>query len=223
MCNRYSSTKNDAKLQLRRTAIVLANLMVRYNIAPQNRAPVVIAQGEQLVSREMTWGLRGFEGRLVTNGKSETARHKPLFRNAWAQRRCVIPADGFYEWKTEGRAKLPYRFIRKDEALFWFAGLWDEDSAPGSDGAPAHQRFVILTREANSDVQRLHDRMPLILTTDEVEAWLSPETSREWVPTGVGEGSLRSYRVSSVVSTPGFETPECIQPLKGVLEQAELW
>lgn len=222
MCNRYSSTKNDAKLQLRRTAIALANLMVRYNIAPQNRAPVVTMHEEQLVSREMTWGLRGFENRLVTNAKSETARHKPLFRNAWAQRRCVIPADGFYEWKAEGRAKLPYRFVRNDDALFWFAGLWD-DSAPSTDDAPAQERFVILTREANSDVQRLHDRMPLILTHDEIEAWLSPETSREWVPNGVAEGTLRSYRVSSAVSTPGFETPDCIEPLKDVLEQAELW
>lgn len=222
MCNRYSSTKNDAKLQLRRTAIALANLMVRYNIAPQNRVPVVALQGERLVSREMTWGMQGFENRLVTNGKSETARHKPLFRNAWAQRRCVIPADGFYEWKTEGRAKLPYRFVRQDDALFWFAGLWEEHPVPGDD-APIKERFVILTRAANNDVQRLHDRMPLILTSGEIEAWLSPETSREWVPNGIGEGTLRSYRVSSAVSTPGYETPECIEPLKGVLEQTELW
>ena len=94
MCNRYSSTKNEAHLQLRRAAIALANLFTRYNVAPNTPAPVVTLNGESLVSREMGWGVRGYDGRLLTNAKSESAQKKPMWRNSWAQRRCVIPADG---------------------------------------------------------------------------------------------------------------------------------
>jgi putative SOS response-associated peptidase YedK len=225
-----AAQKNEAHLQLRKAAIAIANLFTRYNIAPQTRAPIVSLSDDKLTSREMRWGMRGFHGQLVTNAKSETARSKPLFRNAWAQRQCVIPADGFYEWKTEGRAKLPYRFVLNDESLFWFAGLWNEEvpSSKQSNFAKqtdtaAEERFVILTRDANADVRRIHNRMPLILSPDEIETWLSVETPRNWVPNGVAEGELRNYRVGSAVSTPGLETPECVTPLVGVPEQSELW
>jgi len=190
MCNRYSSTKNEAHLQLRRAAITVANLFTRYNVVPNTPAPVVALNGESLLSREMGWGVRGYDGRLLTNAKSESARNKPMWRNSWAQRRCVIPADGYYEWKTEGRQKLPYRMVLKDESLFWFAGLWSEESETE---ASAEGRYVILTREPTADLSRIHNRMPLILAQDKIEPWLAPETSREWVPQGVPEGSLRSY------------------------------
>lgn len=215
MCNRYSSTKNEARLKFRNAAIAIENLFTRYNVAPNTPAPVVALNGESLVSREMGWGVRGYDGRLLTNAKSESARNKPMWRNAWAQRRCVIPADGYYEWKTEGKQKLPYRMVLKDEALFWFAGLWSDEQEEG--------RYVICTREPTADLSRIHNRMPLILAPDEIEPWLAPETSREWIPTGVPDGSLRSYRVGGAVGTPGFETPDCIKPLEGALEQVELW
>ena len=87
MCNRYSSTKNEARLELRKAAIAIANLFARYNVAPQTPAPVVMFDSEALVSREMGWGVRGYDGRLLTNAKIESARHKPMWRNSWAQRR----------------------------------------------------------------------------------------------------------------------------------------
>src|ERR1043166_147948 len=194
MCNRYSSTKNEVHLKLRRTVIALTDLFTRYNVAPSTPAPVVTLNGESLVSREMGWGVRGYDGRLLTNAKSESARNKSMWRNSWAQRRCVIPADGYYEWKTEGRAKLPYRIVLKDESLFWFAGLWRGEN---------DSRYVICTREPIADVRGIHNRMPLILAPDEIEPWLAPETSREWTPHGVPEGSMRTYRVGAAVGTPG--------------------
>lgn len=215
-------------MQLKRAAIALGDLFVRYNVAPTGVGPVVLLAGEQLVERSMAWGVRGYDGRLLTNAKSESTRQKPLWRNAWAQRRCVIPADGYYEWKTEGRRKLPYRIVLKDESLFWFAGLFEDEisAKPGPVPATPHgpaEAYVILTREPTADVRSIHNRMPLILRAEEIEAWLAPETSREWVPHGLPEGSLRSYRVGSAVGTPGLETPECIVPLSGALEQGELW
>jgi putative SOS response-associated peptidase YedK len=232
VCNRYSSTKNEAKLQLKRAAIALATLFVRYNIAPTSLGPVVTMREGQLIEQTMRWGVRGYDRRLLTNAKSESARHKPMWRNAWGQRRCVIPADGYYEWKTEGRRKLPYRMVLKDDSLFWFAGLFEEDDAARDDmvdrselraSTECTHEYVILTREPTSDLRSIHNRMPLILRTEEIESWLALETSREWVPEGLREGSLRCYRVGSAVGTPGFETPECIAPLVGAMEQGELW
>jgi putative SOS response-associated peptidase YedK len=105
-----------------------------------------------------------------------------------------------------GRGKL--------KSLFWFAELWsDEDD----------YRYVICTREPHAALSCIHNRMPLILAQDEIEPWLAPETSREWIPNGVPEGSLRSYHVGGAIGTPGVETPDCIKPLEGALEQAQLW
>ena len=95
--------------------------------------------------------------------------------------------------------------------LFWFAGLWRDES---------DSRYVICTREPHADLSHIHNRMPLILAPDEIEPWLAPETSREWIPHGVAEGSLRSC---PAVGTPGPETPDCIKPLAGALEQTQLW
>jgi putative SOS response-associated peptidase YedK len=126
----------------------------------------------------------------------------------------VIPADGYYEWKTEGRQKLPYRIVLKDESLFWFVGLWSDKD----DG-----RYVICTREPHAALSTIHNRMPLILASDEIEPWLVPETSWERIPNGMPEGSLHSYRVVAALGTPGLEIPECIKPLVGAMEQAQLW
>ena len=150
--------------------------------------------------------------------QSETAREKAFFKKAWEHRRCLIPADGFYEWKQEGTRKQPYRFVLTSEQPFWFAGLWqpakEQHSGVGNE-------FVMLTRAANADVTPLHNRMPLILRPDELEQWLlaSPD---DWIPDGIAGGSLRAYPVSTLVSRPGLETPDCILPFKAEAVQPEL-
>lgn len=229
MCNRYSSTKNEARLTLRFASLQLP-LSPRFNIAPTHRVPVVTMDDDgQAVAKVMRWGFSGYNGHPVTNAQSETARFKSMFRNAWAQRRCIIPADGFYEWKTEHRRKQPFRFVLEEEKLFWFAGLWAEETKIGKGNAHAavdnetEHAFVILTREANADVLPIHDRMPLILREDEIETWLSPQTSREWIAEGIYPGTLRNYRVGAFVSTPGLETRECITPLPAAPVQGEFW
>ena len=118
--------------------------------------------------------------------------------------------------------KLPYRIVLKDDALFWFAGLWADDVSSQAGGS-AEARYVICTREPNADVAGIHNRMPLILPRDQIDRWLAPDTSREWVPEGLPEGSLRTYRVGDAVGKPGFETPDCIKPLEGALEQGTLF
>jgi putative SOS response-associated peptidase YedK len=172
-----------------------------------------------LCAEPMSWKFARSDGGIVTNCKSETAAEKPFFKNSWAQRRCLIPADGFYEWKQEGTRKQPYRFVLNSGEPFWFAGLWRPDEAQTRRTA---REFVILTRSANADVAALHNRMPLILRADEIDRWLTP-AAVDWIPDGIVPGTLGAYPVASLISKPGLETPECIAPFVAMAQQAELF
>lgn len=227
MCNRYSQTKRERDLVTRLGTLELT-LEPRYNIAPTNVVTIAIASHGELRGEPMAWRFSRTDGGIVTNCKTETAAAKPFFRHSWAHRRCLIPADGFYEWKEEGRRKQPYRFTLKSGEPFWFAGLWqpsktqEEKQTASKSGLPTKGEFVILTREANADVSPLHTRMPLILEPAEIDEWLAP-SSLEWIPRGLPEGTLRSYAVASLVSTPGLETAECIVPFVPGEAQGELF
>src|SRR5436190_7443428 len=168
MCNRYSQTKRERDLTTNFGTLHLS-LEPRYNIAPTNVVTVAFAEDRTLRAAPMAWQFTRTDGGIVTNCKSETAREKAFFKKAWQHRRCLIPADGFYEWKQEGTRKQPYRFVLKSEQPFWFAGLWQPVKEQPSSAA---NEFAILTRAANVDVAPLHNRMPLILRPAEIEKWL---------------------------------------------------
>ncbi len=218
MCNRYSQTKRERDLTTSFSTLHLS-FEPRYNIAPTNVVTVAFAEERTLHAAPMAWQFRRTDGGIVTNCKSETAHEKAFFKKAWLHRRCLIPADGFYEWKLEGARKQPYRFVLKSEEPFWFAGLWQPSAEPTR---AAGSEFVILTRAATADVALLHNRMPLILRPDEIEPWLLASPI-EWIPDGITEGSLRAYPVSSLVSRPGLETPDCIVPFAPEASQSELF
>ncbi len=152
-------------------------LAPRYNVAPTQ--PVGIVRYANNIGRpEWTfalWGLipswskdPGIGARLI-NARAETAPEKPSFRAAFKRRRCLIPADGFYEWKREGRARQPFHFTVAD-GLFAFAGLWETWTGP--DGGEIDS-CTILTTEANDLVATVHDRMPVILATEDYAEWLA--------------------------------------------------
>jgi putative SOS response-associated peptidase YedK len=138
---------------------VQAELVPRYNIAPTQMAPIARVMGAALRLEELRWGLDGHAG-PVMNARTETASEKRLFKDAWREQHCVVPCDGFYEWKETPEGKQPYRFIRRDRSLYWFAGLWSID------------RFTILTAPAQGCVTAMHDRMPVILRNDAIDWWL---------------------------------------------------
>jgi len=123
MCNRYSQTKRERDLTTRFGTLHLS-LEPRYNIAPTNVVPVAFTEDRVLRAEPMAWQFSRTDSGIVTNCKSETAHEKPFFKKAWQHRRCLIPADGFYEWKQEGTRKQPFRFVLKSNEPFWFAGLW---------------------------------------------------------------------------------------------------
>ena len=169
MCGRYSiTTAPEALRQLFGVEFGL-NLQARYNLAPMQAAPV-IQIGEDGAGRVLTmmrWGLvpswakDADGGARIINARSETVREKPSFRAAFQRRRCLVPADGFYEWKTKAGVKQPYRITASDQATFAFAGLWEMWEGVGE--GSALQTFSILTTEATSSIAHIHHRMPVML------------------------------------------------------------
>lgn len=131
------------------------------DIAPTNVAPVMIASGNRIVGEFQKWGIPNFQGKLVINARAETVTEKTMFRRSIAAQRCVVPASAYYEWDAEKRT---YCFTLPNQPLF-FAGIYDVVNGMNC--------FVILTTAPNASVESIHDRMPLILTRDQVRPWLT--------------------------------------------------
>lgn len=153
----------------------IESLLPRYNIAPGQMIPAIIAHEGQYRLGELRWGLIpawakdekiGFR---TINAKSETILDKPSFRDCFLRKRCIIPSDGFYEWKSSGNAKQPYRITMKDKSVFALAGLYDTWLSP--DGRRISS-CTILTAAANELVEGIHNRMPVILRKEAIAGWL---------------------------------------------------
>lgn len=210
MCGRYARSSDPAKLarEFKVTAAEVPAAQASYNVAlTQN----VLAVRETPDGREMTflkWGLvpswakDASMGAKLINARSETVAEKPAFRDAFKRRRCIIPADGFYEWKREGSRKQPFFFRLKDERPFGFAGLWERWEG---DGWNVLNTCTILTTEANELLRPVHDRMPVILHPDVYSQWLeADERERELLrellrPYPAGE--MLGYPVSPLVNS----------------------
>ena len=194
----------------------------RYNIAPSQEVPAVI-QNREVGGREFrpfrwglvpSWAKDPVIGNRMINARSETAATKPAFRKPFGERRCLILADGFYEWKRDGSRKQPYYIKLRDGEPFAFAGLWDH-WAP-ADGQPL-ETCTILTTTPNALVQPIHDRMPVILPSSAYGAWLDPTVSDvptvQALLTPYPADEMIAYPVSTRVNNPAHDTPECVLPL----------
>jgi len=141
-------------------------------IFPTNIAPILCIQNEQTSLRLMKWGFPKWDGKgVIINAKSETAAEKRMFSKPMKQRRCVIPSTGFYEWTKGSKQKDKYQFNDPNTPMLYMAGLYSEYS---NGKKPEHltESFVILTRDANTYIEDIHDRMPVILRKDELDSWL---------------------------------------------------
>lgn len=196
------------------------NLQPRWNIAPTQTSAVVrkTAAGRELAM--LRWGFAGPNNAPLINARSETAAAKPTFAEAFAQRRCLVPVDGFYEWQAiEGqKAKQPWRIGLKGGGVFAFAGLWQAE--PAFDNADC---FTILTTAANDYLAPLHERMPVILPREQFGLWLDPATPRgilqRLMQSYLSEAMAR-YRVTPVVNGVKVDGPECFAPLNPALKVA---
>jgi putative SOS response-associated peptidase YedK len=193
----------------------------RYNIAPTQ--PILAVRASAAPGRRVfampRWGLippwsrdPAIGNRLI-NARAETASEKPAFRRAFRERRCLVPADGFYEWKREGAAKRPFYVRMKGGAPFAFAGIWERWE--GTRGE-AVETCAILTTEPNELLSPLHDRMPLILPPEEYGRWLDPSIrSPEFLATLLRpfpSGGMEAYPVGRGVNNPANDDPSCIRP-----------
>ncbi|WP_068470981.1 SOS response-associated peptidase [Candidatus Protochlamydia phocaeensis] len=221
MCGRFSLAIDDIEDLALRFHVPLPDTSVqpRYNIAPaQPLLTVAHVQGKrQLIP--MLWGLvphwnkSAKSSYTLINIRSESLTEKPLFKRYFEHQRCLVPADGFFEWKKAGTKKIPYRAIVKKEPIFAFAGLWDFITQP--DGSKAYC-FTILTTEANDLLRPIHDRMPVILLPDEEDKWLDPsiQVGAHLQPLlhPYPAKRMEVYEVSPKVNSWKNDTPECIEP-----------
>ena len=199
----------------------------RYNIAPSQPVPAVLIPPDQPQAqfRLLQWGLipswakAPRVGAEMINARAETAPTKPAFRAAFRRRRCLVLADGFYEWQRQARRKQPFYVRLHDGQPFAFAGLWEHWEGP--EGA-AIDSCALLTTEPNALMRPLHDRMPVILDPGAYALWLDPAIQDpdtvEPLLRPYSSEAMTAYPVSSRVNNPLHDTPECIEPLRGVAE-----
>jgi putative SOS response-associated peptidase YedK len=215
MCGRYTLRSRGSGKFYGVPASELPFLAARYNIAPSQDVPVIV---ERDAKRELTlfqWGLVpswSKEPKGFINARSETLEQKPSFSESFQRRRCLIPADGFYEWKRNGRSKQPYFFHLKNEAPFAFAGIWDKWKRNGL----SITSCAIITTTPNELLATIHDRMPVILSTEAQERWLrgddgSAELKELLVPFPASE--MKSFPVSSGVNRPEVDNEQLVQPI----------
>ncbi|WP_409296713.1 SOS response-associated peptidase [Peribacillus sp. SCS-26] len=222
MCGRYTLTEGLQQLQAKFEFDFPEELIPHYNIAPSQNILAVTAEGSARRGNLMRWGLIPFWakdakiGYKMINARSEGIDTKPSFKGPFRHKRCLILADGFYEWKREGKEKQPYRFIMKDEAPFAFAGLYDD----WNKGENPVRSCTIITTEANSMTRDVHDRMPVILPPESYSDWLDPELHDAAVLKSLlvpyPADKMDKYQVSTLVNSPKNNTPDLLSPLNSL-------
>jgi putative SOS response-associated peptidase YedK len=231
MCGRYSLTRREAELVERfgieQLICESEKLAPRFNIAPSQLVPVIINKEGHRVLCQFKWGLIPFwakdlkKNKPVINARSESVAEKPFFKQALLKRRCLIPADGFYEWKHQNKNKIPMYIHVNDRELFAFAGLWDEWTSPDGE---VIRTCTIITTEANNSVAPVHDRMPVIVRAEHEALWLDPDirevTQLTPVLAALPDEAIKMYQVSPRVNSPSQDLPELVEP---VPTQSSVW
>ncbi|PSL04920.1 SOS response-associated peptidase [Cecembia rubra] len=225
MCGRYSLSKSKIQLEERFQAEMLGEFNPRYNIAPTQLVPVITSDSPKGFSF-FYWGITPDFGKnkpvsqKFINAKAETVHEKISFKNSFLKRRCLVPADGFFEWKRLGKkTKIPYRFTLANEEAFAFAGIWEEYE---NEFGESNHTFLILTTESNSLVSEVHDRMPVILKKEDEKKWLDTYRSQEdliklLTPYQVDE--MLSYTVSPLVNSVSNDSPSIIRKTSAPIDQ----
>ncbi len=218
MCGRYSlATPRDHLVEVFDVPPVTFDYRVRYNIAPTQDVPVVATDGRGTRLGLLRWGLvpawadDPSIGSRMINARAETLLRKPAFKEAAVSRRCLVPADGFYEWTKEGDRKVPYWIHSPDREPMGLAGIWERWHSAGAD--PLYS-MAIITVDANDGIRHLHDRMPAIMPLANREAWLAAETPVAEALSLLEpyEGALDAYAVSTLVNSHANDEPACIEP-----------
>ncbi|OGI06544.1 MAG: hypothetical protein A2Y40_07560 [Candidatus Margulisbacteria bacterium GWF2_35_9] len=217
MCGRYSFIPSEKLFLKYKTVQTNYVFLPRYNVCPGENMPVVFKKGNDNYFAEMKWGLIPFWakdkkiGDNMINARAETIEEKPSFKQPLKTKRCIIPASGFYEWKREGKENVPHYFSPANDAYFSFAGVYDiwKDK---------HEQdiysYAIITTQANEIVDKIHDRMPVILNEAGEEQWL--QNSNYHSVLGLlkpyDSKKMQVYQVSKEVNSSKMDLAEFILP-----------
>jgi len=219
MCGRFSQTKQADELATTFRLATTPDWQPRYNLAPTQLVPALVqAEGSPWQFEKLRWGLipswskdKAIGARLI-NARAETVAEKPAFRSAFRQRRCLILADGFFEWQKQAKGKQPFYFRQPSGQSFAFAGLWES----WKDEEKVIHSCTILTTDANHLMTSVHNRMPVIIHPADYETWIAPTTTPDVLHSllqPIADDFLESYPVSPVVNTPKNDAPACIEPV----------
>jgi putative SOS response-associated peptidase YedK len=219
MCGRFAQFSPVSLLQESfDIRAVKCNPVQSYNVAPSQDVLAVVNSGERILTK-FFWGIspriykESSKSPLLINARLETIAEKPTFREAYRFRRCLVPADGFYEWEKAGSKKQPWFFKVQSERPFAFAGIWEKRREKDDS---IKNTFAIITTEAVMPVSKIHNRMPVILDKKFYENWLNPDENnpkslKEIIQEGVISG-IKGYPVSRRVNAVSNNDPPCIEP-----------
>lgn len=208
MCGRFSLSTSKAKIKEQFDINTNEDLQLSFNIAPTH-ASYVIANDHPQQLQKMFWGMvphwanEGKNTGKLINARGESISTKPSFRMSIRQKRCLVLADSFYEWKKEGQQKIPYRIKRKKDKLLTMAGIWDL----WTNGEQQLRTFSIITTTANEEVSQLHNRMPVIFNTKEQQQkWLGEISLSETLDMlqPLRDDQLDIYRISAKLNSPSY-------------------
>jgi putative SOS response-associated peptidase YedK len=198
---------------------IFADLAPSYNIAPSQEIVIIKDEGaRQLIQCRWgfipSWAKDPSIGNKMINARSETVSEKPAFRSAFNKKRCLVIADGFYEWRTEGKKKFPMYIRLKSGEPFGFAGLYNVWTSPNGKQTST---CTIITTEANEAVKPIHDRMPVILPKDKEDIWIDPTAEDKGILLGIlrpyPPEEMEAYEVSTKVNYPNYNTSPNIEPV----------
>jgi putative SOS response-associated peptidase YedK len=214
MCGRFSLTVNELELNLRfETEGGATPYISRYNCAPTQMMAVISNQNPKQLSYYKwglipSWAKEPGIGNKMINARAESITEKPSYRVPLRSQRCLVPADGFYEWKLNG-SKIPYRIFLKDIPVFSFAGLWDRWKDPA--GNLVHS-FTIVTTAANDFMKPIHERMPVILDPKDESLWLNSNSEQQLLSLlkPCSSDIMEAYAISDLVNSPRNDSPEIL-------------
>ncbi len=209
MCGRFSCsslTFGKALLDIGVTNVSAFRFEPHFNVGPTDLHGVILKNKTQIVVQPGRWGITPQWSKKPTqkihNAKLETVSDKPTFKKAFLFQRCLVPIDGLYEWKQEGKIKQPYWFHQEDQGIFFLAGLYFVEEG--------ELRFVVLTQEAKQPVAAIHHRQPVIIHPSNAQDWLTMSGIANPASLAASDVGLISRQVSRKVNDTAFNQPECI-------------
>lgn len=217
MCGRFALKTPTSQLASHFKLDEAVEVAARYNLAPGTDIPTIRHSPEgKRVMHLLRWGLAphwakdSSIGNKLSNARGETVAEKPSFRDAFKRRRCLVPADGFYEWKAEGKQKQPYYFSMKDGEPFALGGVWESWRAPNGE---ILRTCCLITTEPNEIMTPVHDRMPVIVSPDDYAQWLTGELDEaQALVKPYSIEAMQAWAVSKRVSRSGEEGADLIDP-----------